>query len=118
MSLPTIDFSAIASVAKQTLEAYGTTAQFSEQGTSTWRNVKAVVYKEAGPFPLEGEAYSIDATAILNPDEYASPYRMPRKFDSLRISVGGFTRTYSIDSVNPIIAADTLPLVMVRMRAN
>lgn len=118
MTLPNIDFSAIAAVAKETLIAYGTPAQFSEQGTEIWRDVKVVVYKDAGPFPLEGEAYSTDATAILNPDEYAAPYRLPRKFDSLRISVGGFVRTFTIDSVNPIIAASTLPLLTVRIRAN
>ena len=59
------------------------------------------------------------ANAILNPDEFLSPFRMPQKFDKLRVSVGGFVRTYTIDAAPaPILAADSLPLLLAQVRAN
>ena len=122
MALPSIDFSSIAETAKQALVAYGTKIDFREEG-GAWRKVSAVIYRDGstginGTFPMIGDADSIDAVAILNPDEYQTPYRVPRKFDQLKIDVSGFTRTYSIESVSPILAADTLPLLMVHLRSN
>lgn len=119
MGLPSIDFVKIATTAKDALVEYGTPAEFIEGTATTGRTVKAVIYNvdnESQVFVADAD--SIQATAILNPDDFQTPYRMPRKFDKIKVNIGGFTRTYTIDSAQPVLAQSTLPLLLVQMRAN
>lgn len=120
MGLPSIDFAAITETAKAALVAYGTPTDFIEQGQTTGRTVRTVIYRDGATIEkLINDADTSVANAILNPDEFQSPYRMPQKFDKLRVSVGGFTRTYTIDAPPaPILAADSLPLILAQVRAN
>jgi hypothetical protein len=119
MALPPIDFNAIASTAKDALEAYGTPAEFFEGNAATGRAIKAVIYNvDDDAEILVQDADTQTATAILNPDDFLSPNRMPRRFDKIKVSTGGFIRTYTIDAVNPILAQATLPLLLVQLRAN
>jgi hypothetical protein len=117
-TLPNIDFAGIAETAKAALVAYGTPAEFQEKGSDDWRAIKVVVYKDEKAVPLIGDASSKPATAILNPDEFVTPYRIPKRFDSIRVTVGAWSRTYTVDSVHPILAQETLPLLLVQLTAN
>lgn len=118
MNLPSIDFSEIADTAKQALAMYGSPALFFEQNEVIGRMIKAVIYRDAINEPLDGDLDSNPATAIVNPDDFLAPRRLPRKFDKLQITIGGFTRTYNIESAHPILAQQTLPLILVQLRAN
>lgn len=115
-TLPTIDFSSIASTAKAALVAYGTPALFQEKDSATWREIKAVVYKDEKAQQFLGDASSMFATAVLNPDDFLT--RFPRKFDRIRVEAGGFQRTYNVESVHPIPAQSTLPLLLVQLVSN
>ena len=116
MALPSIDFAKISVPAKDALVAYGSPAMFTEQGASSGRIVKVVVYRDTQSEGMIGDLDSAPATAILNPDDYKAPNRMPRKFDTLKLDIGGFVRTYTIEDVHPIVAADTLPLLLAQLR--
>lgn len=118
MALPSIDFDKIAQTAKDALVAYGSDVQFFEKNAATWRAVKAVVYRDTESVPMAGDMDKIAATAILNPDDFKTPYRMPAKFDKIRVNVGGFVRTYTIESTSPILAKNTLPLILAQLEAN
>ena len=118
MALPAIDFSVIAKTAKDALVAYGTPADFFEQNETTGRKIRAVIYKDERAEVMMMDMDSMPATAILNPDDFAPPHRMPRKFDRIRIDVAGFVRTYNVESVSPILAQETLPLILVQIKAN
>lgn len=117
MALPAIDFSQIADTAKEALVAYGTAVEFFEQGDPIPRIVKAVIYRDVITESLIEDIDTMPATGILNPDDYAPPYRLPQKFDQLRLNVGNFVRTYTIESAAPIVAQNTLPLILVQLRA-
>lgn len=118
MPLPSIDFTSIARTAKDALVAYGTPVEFIEGNAASGRTVRAVIYNDNRAEQLYQDADSTPATAILNPDDFAAPYRLPRKFDKLKITIGGFTRTYTIESPHPILAQQTLPLILVQLRSN
>jgi hypothetical protein len=122
MALPSIDFATIAATAKAALQTYGSPAEFILQGQSSGRTVRAVVYSDGagtgGVSQLIGDVDGSNATAILDPDDFAPPHAFPKKFDLIRTSIGGFTRTYSIERPSPILAADTLPLILCRLKAN
>jgi hypothetical protein len=118
MSLPAIDFDAIAATAKEALVAYGTDAEFFEKNSTTGRLIKVVVYRNTESVVLQADIDTMPATAILNPDDFAPPNRMPAKFDKIRVAVGGFVRTYTIESSAPIMAKNTLPLILVQLEAN
>ncbi len=120
MSLPAIDFATISETAKQALAAYGTTVEFIEAGASSGRSIRAVIYRDGAQVQsMIADADSSDAVAILNPDEFATPNRMPQKFDQIRVSIAGLSKTYTMSSdPAPILAANTLPLLLVRLRAN
>lgn len=118
MGLPSIDFLAISATAKDALATYGTPAEFIEGNATTGRTIRVVIYKDTEAEQLMSDVDSMPATGILNPDDFLSPYRQPRKFDKIKIAVGGFTRTYTVDSVSPILAENTLPLLLVQLRAN
>jgi hypothetical protein len=118
MALPPIDFAVIAQTAKDAIVSYGTPAIFYEGTATTGRAIKVVVYKDDTPETLQADADSMPATAILNPDDFATPYRSPRKFDKIKVELTGFVRTYTIESVSPIAAQNTLPLLLVQLRAN
>ena len=117
MPLPAIDFAAISKTAKDALVAYGSPADFFEQNETTSRKIKAVVYKDERSETLLMDMDATPATAILNPDDFKSPYRLPKKFDKIKINVAGFVRTYNIEDVHPILAQETLPLILVQIRA-
>ena len=117
MALPAIDFAAISKTAKDALVAYGSPADFFEQNETVPRKIKAVIYKDERAETLLMDMDSMPATAILNPDDFKGPNRLPKKFDKIRVSVDGFTRTYNIESVSPILAQETLPLILVQIKA-
>jgi hypothetical protein len=117
MPLPAIDFSQIAQTAKEALVAYGTSVEFFEQGDPIPRTVKAVVYRDAQAESMIEDIDSMPATCIMNPDDFAPPRRMPQKFDQIRATVGGFVRTYTIEDAHPILAQNTLPLILAQLRA-
>lgn len=117
MGLPAIDFSVIAQTAKDALVAYGSPADFFEGNATTSRKIKAVIYKDESAEVVLSDMDAMPATAILNPDDFKTPYRMPKKFDKIKISVAGFTRTYNIESVSPILAQETLPLILVQLKS-
>ncbi len=117
MSLPPIDFAAISATARGALASYGTPVEFREGGTGTARTIHAVIYRDGQTLQqFIADADVEDAIAILNPDDFRDPNRMPQKFDRLTLSIEGFQRIYTIDSVAPIIAASTLPLIQVRLK--
>lgn len=118
MALPAIDFAAIAATAKDALATYGSPAEFFEGTASTGRAIRAVIYRDERAEVFTQDADSMPATAILNPDDFVTPNRLPKKFDKIKISVAGFVRTYTVESVSPILAQNTLPLILVQLRAN
>jgi hypothetical protein len=118
MALPSIDFAGIAKTAKDALVAYGTPAMFHEQNSATGRSIRVVIYNDRVSEQLALDVATKPATAILNPDDFVAPNRVPQKFDKIKINVAGFERTYAIESVHPILAQDTLPLILVQLRAN
>ena len=117
MALPAIDFSVIAQTAKDALVAYGSPADFFEGKADTSRKIKAVIYRDENAEVVLSDMDAMPATAILNPDDFKAPNRMPRKFDKIRINVAGFLRTYNIESVSPILAQTTLPLLLVQLKS-
>lgn len=119
MTLPYIDFAEIAKTAKEAVSLYGTKMQFMLQGQTTGRQVSAVLYRDDKSEPLLMDADSSPANVLLNPDDFAAPNNMPRKFDTLQIAVQGFTRTYTfIEDAHPILAENQLPLLTGKVRAN
>jgi hypothetical protein len=118
MALPAINFGQIAKTAKDALSTYGTPAQFFEGNATTSRPIKVVIYKDEKAESLLADVDSKPATAILNPDDFAAPYRLPKKFDKIVIDVAGFVRTYTVESAHPILAQETLPLILVQLKAN
>jgi len=118
MALPTIDFAAIAQTAKEAIQAYGTPAEFIEGGSGPSRTVKVVAYKDVKAEAFLHDMDSAPASALLDPDDFAAPNRLPQRFDQLRFDAGGFVRTYTIDAVHPIYAQVSLPLLVAELRAN
>jgi hypothetical protein len=122
MNLPSIDFVTIAATAKSALSTYGTDVVFILNGQTSGRTVKAVIYRDGGGVggvsQLVGDVNSMEATGILNPDDFSSPYTLPKKFDLLKVNMGGTDRIYVVESVSPIFAANTLPLLLVKLKAN
>lgn len=118
MALPAIDFDLIARTAKDALLTYGTSVTFFEQNDTNGRAIHAVIYRDDRTEALDGDASSVPATCILNPDEFIAPHRMPKRFDKIQVTVGGFARTYNVESAHPILAQETLPLLLVQLRSN
>lgn len=119
MSLPNIDFAEIAKTAKEAVSLYGTKMQFILAGETVGREVSAVLYRDDKTEPLLMDADSSPANVLLNPDQFAAPNTLPRKFDQLRISVQGFVRTYTFtEDAHPILAENQLPLLTGKVRAN
>ena len=117
MALPAIDFGVIARTAKDALVAYGSPADFFEQNEAIGRKIKVVVYKDERAESVMMDMDAIPATAILNPDDFKAPHRMPKKFDKIKVDVAGFVRTYNVEDVHPILAQETLPLILVQLKA-
>ena len=117
MALPALNFIGLAEIAKQMLAMYGTSADFFEGKSETSRKIRAVISGGENAEVVVSDMDAMPATAVLNPDDFKAPHRMPRKFDKIRINVAGFQRTYNIESVAPILAQDTLPLLMVQLKS-
>lgn len=117
MTLPAVDFESIKNTAQEALAAYGTPATFTEQGAALGRPVKCVVYRPKTE-PLLQDVSSTPELALLSPEDFQAPNRLPRQFDLLTVDVGGFKSIYAIEAVNAVFAADKLALLSAEVRAN
>jgi hypothetical protein len=119
MSLPAVDFVEIAGIASEAIQLYGTPVEFVEQGQTTGRTVKSVIYKDQKREMLVQDANSTPAFALLDPTDFAFPNRPPQMFDTIQASIGTFAGSWAIVAdPHPIFAADQLPIYIVELRRN
>ena len=119
MALPEVDFAAIAGIAHDAIQSYGTSAEFVELDSQTGRTIKCVVYQDKTAALMVQDADSVPALALLDPADFSGAYRSPQQFDSLRLTVGAFTGIWTINAdPHPVFAGDELPIFLCELRRN
>lgn len=112
-----VDFNAIAVIASDAIQLYGTPVQYFEVGDTVGRTVKAVIYQDKVTAALIQDSDSAPAMVLLDPKDFQSG--MPQKFAQIRCSIGGFTGSWSlVADAHPILAENTLPLYTAELRRN
>jgi hypothetical protein len=116
--MPLVDFPLIRDLAQGMLSDLGSTAMFIEQGAVSGRPVQCVVYRDTDPAALLQDLNSEAAKALLSPADFNAPNRRPQQFDVLDVDIEGFRRKYTILDVHPVLAGNTLPLLIATIRGN
>lgn len=119
MSLPYVDFGAIAGIAHDAIQTYGTTATFTEQGQTTGRVIKTVVYQDKTAGALIQDGDSVPALALLDSQDFQAPNRQPQQFDILTLAVGQFVGIWTLQAdPHPVFAGDEMPIYICELRRN
>jgi hypothetical protein len=122
MPIPSINFGAIRDLSQEALAMLGTPILFTEQGAPTGRTVWGVIYRQTNRDPkndaLLNDAEGETMNALLSPADFKAPARFPQQFDTLTVDIEGFARIYSIEAVHPVLAGNTLPLLMAQVKGN
>ncbi len=117
MALPNVDFKAIADIAHEALQSYGTLAIYTEHDTAYVHNVRTVIYKAKPSFPMINDTQSQDELALLDPQDFKPPARWPQRFDTISISQGGYVGVWALwAEPQPIYAGNELPIFIAEIR--
>ena len=115
---PAVDWNGIKAIARELIAFAGATVTFTEQGAAGGRQVKTYIYRDTDPAALLQDLNSESAKALLSPDDFAAPNRMPQQFDTLGVDIEGFKRIYTIMEVHPVLAENHLPVLIASIRGN
>jgi hypothetical protein len=108
-------FADVTRIAREALAACGVLVEYTPVG-GTPRPLTVVLYQDVRADLMLQDAQSTGGTVLMNPEDF--PSGGPAQFDTLRVALDIFARTYTIESVHPIHAGNNLPMLLVRLRGN
>lgn len=112
-TLPYVDFASIAALAKAAVLAYGTPALYTP-ATGSPRTITVVPpYRQRNGVLLQ-DMQAGPCKFLLNPEEFTA--RLPEQFETIEIQSGPFNRTWTIETVDWIMAGPEVPLLEVQAK--
>ena len=109
-------FADVTRIAREALAACGALVEYTSVPDGTPRPLTVVLYQDIRADMMLQDAQSTGGTVLVDPADFtAGP---PAQFDTIRISIDVFARTYTVESVHPIHAGNNLPMLLVRLRGN
>jgi hypothetical protein len=106
------DFSSVVNNVRNAIAEFGSPAEYQDKAGFVRTVTIVPPYRERTEMLVE-DVHSAPATALLNPAEFSSP---PEQFETLRIDIDGFTRTYAIEDVKALLAGTKLAAYQVTLK--